>query len=101
MKMKVEEERQRSELLVVTAQRQARAFTEEQHLLADRRQADQHHMEEVLAAEEMRHLDAVAQREEKAMLQVKSSVKIAMKKKRKSLLNFAQLLCSACKTPRI
>ena len=66
--IKVEEERQRSKMMVVEAQRQARAFTEEQQMLAEQRQVDQRRVEEVLAAEEMRHLDAVAKREEQVML---------------------------------
>ena len=68
MQMKVEEERHRSRLLVVEAQRQARAFTEEQHALADQRNEEQKQVEEVLAGEEIRHLDAVAKCEEKVML---------------------------------
>jgi len=69
MQIKVEEEQQRSRMLVVEAQRQAQALAEEQHLLAEQRRAEQRRVEEVLAAEEMRHLDAVTKREEQLMLE--------------------------------
>jgi hypothetical protein len=69
MQIKVEEEQQRSKMLVVEVKRQAQALAEEQNLLAQQRQAEQRRVEEVLAAEEVRHLDAVAKREEQLMLE--------------------------------
>ena len=66
--IKTEQERMKQELLVVDAHRKARSLAEEQRWRAHQRLSEQARVEEVMAGEELRHLDAAAMREEQAMM---------------------------------
>ena len=66
--IKTEQERMKQELLVVDAHRKARSLAEEQRWRAHQRLSEQARVEEVMAGEELRHLDAAAMREEQAMI---------------------------------